>query len=138
MSVKRRWLIVAVALCAAALAVSAVITDGFNFASSAADASQERCESEVLKRLMSPTNARLTNVQAEKSVLDTDSRDLLPLQTNEPLKGVDVTRITVWNVSGVIEMQSEVGTQLHEPFDCRAYFVDGDLADTLVLLDHKH
>jgi hypothetical protein len=34
---------------------------------------------------------------------------------NEPLKGVDTSRITVWEVSGVVNVQSEVGTTMHDP-----------------------
>ena len=135
----RVWLIaVAVAaLAAAAVAVIAIMTHGFA-STSKERAAQDRCESEVLKRLASPSAAKLSNVRSARSVLDPDSRDLFSLSLNEPLKGVDTSRITVWEVSGVVDAQSEVGTTMHDPFTCRAYFVDDDLADTLVLFDHDH
>ena len=30
------------------------------------------------------------------------------------------------------------GATIHDPFSCRAYFIDGNLAHTLVLFDHDH
>jgi hypothetical protein len=53
-------------------------------------------------------------------------------------KGVEPSRITVWNASGMINAEAQVGGTIHHPFTCRAYFVDGNLADTLVLFDHAH
>lgn len=114
------------------------MTDGFAADTSKERAAQDRCESEVLKRLVSPSAAQLSNVRSAQSVLDPDSRDLFSLTLNEPLKGVDTSRITVWEVSGVVDAPSEVGTTMHDPFICRAYFVDDDLTDTLVLFEHDH
>lgn len=136
----RMWLIAVavVALVAAAVVVIAVMTNDFAATPSKERAAQDRCEPEVLKRLASPSAAKLSNVKSAQSVLDPDSRDLFSLTLNEPLKGVDTSRITVWEVSGVVDVQSEVGTAMHDPFICRAYFVDGNLADTLVLFEHDH
>jgi hypothetical protein len=47
-------------------------------------------------------------------------------------------RITVLNVAGVANAPSQVGTTISDHFDCRAYFVDGALAHTLVVFDHAH
>ncbi len=58
---------------------------------SAEHLAQQRCQSEVLKRLVSPDKARLSDLHTETSTLD-----------------------------------------------CRAYFVDGALAHTLVVFDHAH
>jgi hypothetical protein len=135
----RVWLIAATAL--AILAVTVVIavkTDGFGLANSNERVAQQRCESDVRGQLASPVTAKLSDVIAATSELDPDSRDMFPLLVNEPLKGVDRTRITVWNVSGTVEAQTEVGTLIRDPFTCRAYFVDGSLTDTLVLFDHEH
>lgn len=81
--------------------------------------------------------AKLSNVRTAASDLDPDSRDMFPL-LDEPLKGVEHSRITVWNVSGVVDAPSEVGTTIHDPFTCRAYFIDDTLANTLVVFDHDH
>ena len=143
-SPKRRtrvWLIavaVAALATAAAVVVIAIMTDDFAATPSKETAAQDRCESEVRKQLASPSVATLSNVSSAQSVLDPDSRDLFSLMLNEPLKGVDTSRITVWEVSGVVDVGSEVGTTIHDPFTCRAYFVDGNLADTLVLFEHDH
>lgn len=99
---------------------------------------QERCATDVRGKLASPETARLSEVQSKLSDLDPDSRDLFALTTNEPLKGIDHARITVWNVSGTVEAQTEVGSMIRDPFTCRAYFVDGNLVDTLVLFDREH
>lgn len=142
-SSKRRprvWLIAiaVVALAAAAVAVMVVARRDEPRGISSELAAQERCESDVMKQLASPDAAKLSNVKSQPSVLDPDSRDLFSLQLNEPLKGVETSRITVWEVTGIIDAQSEVGTTMHDPFTCRAYFVDDSLADTLVLFEHKH
>jgi hypothetical protein len=136
----RVWLIAValVALATAAVVVIVVITNDSAPGASKERAAQDRCESEVLKRLASPSAAKLSNVRSAQSVLDPDSRDLFSLTLNEPLKGIDTSRITVWEVSGVVDVRSEVGTTMHDPFICRAYFVDGNLADTLVLFEHDH
>jgi hypothetical protein len=140
---KRRTRVWFIAVSVAALATAAVVVIAVMNHDSAPGtskerAAQERCESEVLKRLASPSAAKLSNVSSAQSVLDPDSRDLFSLMLNEPLKGVDTSRITVWEVSGVVNVQSEVGTTMHDPFTCRAYFVDDNLADTLVLFEHDH
>ena len=129
---------VVVAALATAVVVIALMARESPTGTSKERAAQDRCESEVLKRLVSPSAAKLSNVKSAQSVLDPDSRDLFSLTLNEPLKGVDTSRITAWEVTGVVDVQSEVGTTMHDPFICRAYFVDGNLADTLVLFEHDH
>jgi hypothetical protein len=137
---KRLWLAAAVVLCGAVVAVVAVATRGFGLIDSEQDSNQavaaDRCQSEVMKRLAEPSAATLSGVKTETSVLDPDSRDLFSL-LDDPLKGVDQSRITVWNVSGVVEAPGAAGT-VHDRFDCRAYFVDGSVQHTLVLFDHDH
>ena len=137
------WLIAAAAGCALALIVIAVATGGFGLAnwkerSSKDRTAQDRCESEVRNRLASPSTANLSNVETARSVLDPDKTDLFSLELDEALKGVDHSRITVWHVSGVVDTQNAFGAMIHDRFSCRAYFVDGNLADTLVLFDHDH
>ena len=99
---------------------------------------QQRCQSEVLKRLVSPDKATISELRAEPSTLDVDGRDFSSLTASEPLKGIDASRISVLNVSGVANAPSEVGSTISDRFDCRAYFVDGMLAHTLVVFDHAH
>lgn len=99
---------------------------------------QERCETDVLDRLMSPSTARLSDISTERSRLDADGKDLFSLTLEKPLQGVDPTRITVLNVSGVVNAPTEVGSTLQDQFDCRAYFVDDALAHALVLMGHEH
>lgn len=99
---------------------------------------QQRCESDVMKRVVSPDKATISDVNTETSSLDPDGRDFSSLTASEPLKGVDTSRITVLNVAGVANVPSEVGTTIQDRFDCRAYFVDGTLAHTLVVFDHGH
>jgi hypothetical protein len=94
-------------------------------------------EPEVLNRLAEPSTAKLSNVEVASTVLDPDSKDLFSL-LDDPLKGVDHSRITVWNVSGVVDAPNALGATMHDPFSCRAYFIDGNLAHTLVLFDHDH
>jgi hypothetical protein len=137
----RVWFLAAAAICVVTLGVIAVIilrTHGFGSVSSPQRTAQQRCESDVRGRLASASTARLSNVQSVASALEPDSRDLFPLTTNKPLKDVDHSRITVWNVSGIVDARTEVGSTIHDPFTCRAYFVDGSLADTLVLFEHDH
>ena len=105
---------------------------------SAEQSAQQRCQSDVLKRLVSPSNATLSEVRTETSNLDVDGRDFSSLNSIEPLRGIDISRITVQNVSGVVNAPSEVGSTIQDHFDCRAYFVDGALAHTLVVFDHGH
>ncbi len=133
----------AAAGCVMILAVIAVATRGFGLADSTDGTSkdltaQDRCESEVLKRLASPSTAMLSNLEVASAVLDPDSKDLFSL-LDDPLKGVDHSRITVLNVSGVVDVDGNAfGSTIHDPFSCRAYFIDGNLANTLVLFDHDH
>jgi hypothetical protein len=140
---RRAWLIAAAAVCAVILAVIALATRGFGLANSADRTSnertaQDRCEPEVLNRLAEPSTAKLSNVEVAGTVLDPDSKDLFSL-LDDPLKGVDHSRITVLNVSGVVEVNGDAfGATIHDPFSCRAYFIDGNLAHTLVLFDHDH
>ncbi len=109
-----------------------------NAATTAEQSAQERCEAEVRKRLVSPDGATISDVRTETSTLDADGRDFSSLTASEPLKNVDRARITVLNVAGVANAPSEVGTTIADHFDCRAYFVDGELAHTLVVFDHGH
>lgn len=105
---------------------------------SAEQTAQQRCESEVKKRLVSPDSATLSDVRTEAGTLDAEGRDFSSLTASDPLKGVDRARITVLNVSGVVNAPSEVGSTIRDHFDCRAYFVDGTLQHTLVVFDHAH
>ena len=139
---KRQLLAIATACVLGALAAIAWKTHGFGFMGpaprQAQDVARDRCQADVRKQLASPTSAQLSDVRAVAGALESDGRDLFPLTMNEPLKGVDAARITVWNVSGTVDAQAEAGGTIHDPFTCRAYFVDGSLADTLVLFDHAH
>ncbi|WP_234814743.1 hypothetical protein [Mycolicibacterium porcinum] len=99
---------------------------------------QNRCETDVRAKLVAPATAQLIDVESKLSDLEPESRDLFPLTTDEPLKGVEHSRITVWNVSGTVDAQTESGSTIHDPFVCRAYFVDGHLADTLVVFEREH
>lgn len=102
-----------------------------------ADAAQRRCETDIVNRLPSPSTAQISDVEVTSDVLDTDSRDLFSL-LDPPLKGADHSRIKVWNVAGVVDSQNDSGDAMKSPFTCRAYFLDGELAQTLVLLDDHH
>jgi hypothetical protein len=142
----RRPLLMTAALIAlgAALVAIAFATGALRLGKSADSApsaeqlAQQRCQSEVLKRLVSPDKATLSGVHTETSTLDVDGRDFSSLTASEPLKAIDASRISVLNVSGVANAPSEVGTTIQDHFDCRAYFVDGALAHTLVVFDHAH
>lgn len=136
------WLLVAGTACAVILVVVAISTRGFGLVDETkpptkASVAQQRCEPEVIKRLASPSTAKLSDIETASTALDPDSTDLFSL-LEDPLKGVDHSRITVWNVSGVVEVQTELGGAIEDPFNCRAYFIDDDLAHTLVLFDHGH
>lgn len=137
----RRWWWIAAVGCALIVGVIAVTTTVFGLGGSddrdesERERAQKRCETETLNRLISPSTAQLTKVQTELSQLDADSRDLFSL-LDEPLKGVDHSRIRVWNVSGVVDAKNDFGGTIKTPFTCRAYFVDSGLAHTLVLLDN--
>lgn len=139
---KRVWLIAAAAVCVVILVVTALATRGFGLANSTdrnsnESTAQDRCQSEVLNKLASPSTAKLSNVEAVSTALDPDSKDLFSL-LDDPLKGVDHSRITVSNVSGVVDAQNAFGATIHDPFSCRAFFIDGNLVRTLVLFDHDH
>ena len=131
------WLL-ACALIVGAVAVIAVRTHGFGLVDTAEREAQDRCETDVRAKLVAPATAQLIDVESKLSDLEPDSRDLFPLTTDEPLKGVEHSRITVWNVSGAVDAQTESGSTIHDPFVCRAYFVDGNLADTLVVFEREH
>jgi len=142
---RRRRLLVIAAACVLLLAVLAVIgvrTHGFGLMGpeprAAQDVARDRCQADVRKQLASPDSAQLSGVRSVAGALETDGQDMFPLMMDKPLKGVDRSRITVWNVSGTIDAKAEAGGTIHDPFTCRAYFVDGNLADTLVLFDHAH
>lgn len=107
-------------------------------AASAARSAQDRCQNDVLKRIMAPANAHFSEVHTETSSLETDGKDLFSLTLEHPLEGVDTSRITVLNVSGIINSPNEISLTIADHFDCRAYFVDGRLAHTLLLFDHGH
>jgi hypothetical protein len=125
------------------VAVIAVATRGFGLANSAdrpskEDTAQDRCESDVLKRLAEPATVKLSNIEVASTDLDPDSKDLFSL-LDDPLKGVNHSRITVLNVTGVVDVNGDAfGEAIHDPFSCRAYFIDGNLSNTLVLFDHDH
>lgn len=129
-------------MCGAILAAIAITTRGFGLIDSTTvdtreRAAQQRCERDVVARLVAPSTAKLTDVTVTSAQLDPEVMDLFPLVSG-PLNGVDRSRITVRSVEGVVEAPNEVGGTLRDPFTCRAYFVDGDLADTLVVFDHDH
>ncbi len=141
----RRRLWWAVGLIALAGAIAALVGTGVlrlgksgDSPQSAEHAAQQRCQAEVVKRLVSPDKATIAELHTQTSTLDSDGRDFSSLNTNENLKGVDTSRITVLNVAGVVNAPSEVGTTISDHFDCRAYFVDGSLVHTLVVFDHAH
>jgi hypothetical protein len=142
----RRPLLVTAALIAvgAAIVAIAVATGALELgrtgdsAPSAKQSAQQRCESEVTKKLVSPAKATISDVRSESSTLDIDGQDFSSLAASEPLTGINTARITVLNVSGVVNAPSEVGSTIQDHFDCRAYFVDGALVHTLVIFDHGH
>jgi len=131
----------ALAVCGAVAVAVAVVSGALSLpgsGTSAQRAAQKRCESDVTKRLAAPDKAHLADVRTENSTLDLDGRDLFPVTLQEPLKGIDVTRITVLNVSGVVNARTDVGSTIQDHFNCRAYFVDGSLENTLVIFDESH
>lgn len=137
------WIATLVVIGAAIVAV-AVATGALRLgklkesAPSAQEAAQQRCQSDVIERLASPDKATISDIRTEASILDPEGRDFSSLTASEALKGIDISRITVLNVSGVANAASEVGTTLQDHFDCRAYFVDGALVYSLVVFDHGH
>ena len=139
----RALLLAAAATCVAILAVIAITTRGFGLIEATSvdtreRAAQQRCERDVVARLVAPSTAKLSNVTVTSAQLDPEVMDLFSLTSGGPLNGVDHSRISVRSVEGVVEAPNEVGGMLHDPFTCRAYFVDGDLADTLVAFEHDH
>jgi len=78
-----------------------------------------------------------SEIRTDRGLATRHSKDLFAL-LDDPLKRVDHSRITVWNVSGVVDAPNAFGAMIHDPFSCRAYFIDGNLAHTLVLFDHDH
>lgn len=140
----RPWLVAAVIAGAAVIVGVAMGTGALRVGSSrdsaatAEQSARQRCESEVRKRLMSHDKATVTDLRTEAASLDIQARDLSSVTASPALKDVDPARITVLNVSGVVNAPSQVGSVLHDRFDCRAYFVDGNLAHTLVVFDHDH
>ena len=82
--------------------------------------------------------SRISDLNTQTSSLDADGRDFSSMNAAEPLRGIDASRITVLNVSGVVNAPSEIGTTIADHFDCRAYFVDGAITHTLVVFDHAH
>lgn len=113
------------------------VRDSEESAPSEGDAAQQRCEVDVVNRLASPSTAQISEINATSDVLDADSRDLFSL-LEPPLKGIDQSRIRVWNVAGVVNSENDFGDSMRTPFTCRVYFLDGNLMRTLVLLDHHH
>lgn len=138
-------LIAVLAALAAILAGVAVATRGFGLLDSPGasphdgqdTAAQQRCESDVVARMVSPESATVSDVAVASARLDPEITDLATLSAG-PVAGVEHSRITVRAVTGVVTTPNEVGGTLNDPFTCRAYFIDGRLADTLVLLGHDH
>ncbi len=104
---------------------------------SSQQAAQERCEKDVRGRLAAPDTAKLTEVKVESAQLDPQTTDLSALG-RESLKGIDRSRITVRAVNGVVQAPNAYGQTINDPFTCRAYFVDDNLIDTLVVFEHAH
>ena len=132
----------AVAVSAAALAGAAIATRGFGLIDSddgmtLDDAAQQRCERDVIARMVSPESATVSGVTVTNSELDPEITDLAPLGAG-PLAGIDRSAITVRSVTGVVETPNEVGGTLTAPFTCRVYFVGDQLSDSLVVLEHNH
>ena len=100
-------------------------------------AAQDRCQQDVVKRLAAPDTATLSEVRVEPAELDPETTDLSAL-SRDTFKDVDRSRISVRNVTGVVQAPNAYGQTLKDPFSCRAYFVDDKLADTLVVFKHDH
>ena len=141
---KTRLLLLAVAvICGALLAAAAITTRDFGSGDSpsvdtAEQVAQQRCERDVVARMVTPSTAKLSDVTVTAAQLDPEVMDLFALVSGGSLNGIDHSRISVRSVGGIVEVPSEVGGTLRDPFTCRAYFVDGDLVDTLVVFDHDH
>lgn len=136
------WIAALVAAGAVAVAIAGVgalrAKDANDHPPSAEQMAQQRCQSEVMKRLVAPDKAALAEIRTETGTLDPEGRDYSPLATSAALKGVDASDITVLNVSGVVNAPSEIGSTIEDHFDCRAYFVNDTLADVLIIFDHGH
>lgn len=142
MNPRRTLVLAAVTVSAAALAGAAIATRGFGLISSGDvmtrdDAAQQRCERDVVARMVSPESATVSGLTVANSELDPEITDLAPLGAG-PLAGVDRSAITVRSVTGVVETPSEMGGTLTAPFTCRAYFIGDQLSDSLVVLEHDH
>jgi hypothetical protein len=142
---RRRLLVIAAMIVTGAILVALAMATGVlrlgtsgQAAPTPAQTAQDRCQADVLNRVVTPATAQFSDVRTESSSLEADGKDQFSLTLAEPLKGADVSRITVLNVSGVVNVPNEVGSTLADHFDCRAYFLDGNLAHTLVLFDHAH
>jgi len=101
---------------------------------SAESAAQQGCESDARNQLAAPEGARFSQVRTEAGSLDLDGRDLAAVTTEEPLKSVAPSRITVLAVSGVVESRADAGNTIQNHVNCRAYFLDGTLVRTQVVL----
>lgn len=134
MSRNRLFLIAALALCAA---IVAGLLIGKHDPDPYLQAAQQRCEQDVLGRLASPATATLSGITIAATELDPETTDLSAL-TRDTLKSVDRDRIEVRTVAGVVQAPNAFGDTLNDTFTCRAYFVDGNLADTLVVFEHDH
>ncbi|MCX2710441.1 hypothetical protein [Mycolicibacterium sp. J2] len=134
------WIGAAVASTAALVAVlvGVLTRTAPSEAQADAKAARDRCVTDVRARLPASSKPSISIDNAVSDALDPDVKDLFPLMLDEPLKGVEHSRITVWAVTGVVETVTEAGTTIRGPFECRAYRVDGSTVDTLVLLDHGH
>jgi hypothetical protein len=142
---RRRLLMMAALMaCGAAIVAIAVATGVLklgkpgNSVPTTQEAAAQRCQTDVMKRLAAPDKAQLADVRTENGTLDLEGRDLFPVTLEEPLKGADTARISVLNVSGVVNAQNEIGSTIQDHFNCRAYFIDGTLAHSLVIFDEKH
>ena len=132
----------AVAVGAAALAGAAIGTRGLGLNDSGDVmtpdvVAQQRCERDVVARMVSPETATVSDLSVTSAELDPEITDLAPLGAG-PLAGVDRSAITVRSVTGVVETPSEMGGTLTAPFTCRAYFIGDQLSDSLVVLEHDH
>jgi hypothetical protein len=134
---RRRILLFAVLALGAAVLAAAVIALREPGIDPYQQAAQQRCEQDVLGRLAAPSTGTLSEVAVSPSELDPEITDLSTL-SRETLEGVDRSRITVLAVSGTVSAPNAFGDILADPFTCRAYFVDGTLAETLVVFEHDH
>lgn len=141
----RLWLTVfAVGCVIVVVGVIAVATRGFGLVRSGGEApsvqqlAQERCESEVRKAMVSSSAAELTEIKSIQSPLDPDGKDLFRLMLDDELKVADRSRVTVWEISGVVTVHNDLGAQVRDRFSCRAYILDDAVVDALVSSGHVH